>query len=192
MKTHNFNYEHPKFTWQTLQSLSLPQILDLNMSDWKLLSCVWLFVTPWTIQSMDFTRLEYWSGNPFPSPRDLPDPGIEPRSPTLQVDSLPAEPHGKPNRTGVGILSLLQLIFPTQEPNWGFLHCWQILYQLSYQGSPSKNIVFQVGESDQLHQTFLLAWENQHQRPGNWVSSVEERGQIPPDMAQERVSSKNN
>ena len=47
-------------------------------------------------QSMDFSRPEYWSGQPFPSPGDLPNPGIEPRSPTLQADSLPAEPQGKP------------------------------------------------------------------------------------------------
>ena len=40
--------------------------------------------------------LEYWNGNPFPSPEDLPNPGIEPRSSPLQVDSLPAEPPGKP------------------------------------------------------------------------------------------------
>ena len=70
-----------------------------------------------------------------PSPGDLPNPGIEPRSPTLQADSLPAEPQGKPKNTGVGSLSLLQQIFPTQESNWGLLHCRQILYQLSYQGS---------------------------------------------------------
>ena len=48
------------------------------------------------IQSMEFSRAEYWSGEPFPSPGHLPNPGIEPRSPTLQVDSLPAEPLGKP------------------------------------------------------------------------------------------------
>ena len=42
--------------------------------------------------SMEFSRPEYWSGLPFPSPGDLPNPGIEPRSPTLQADSLPAEP----------------------------------------------------------------------------------------------------
>ena len=46
----------------------------------------------WTIQSMEFSRLEYWSGWPFPSPGDLPDLGIEPRSPALQADSLPTEP----------------------------------------------------------------------------------------------------
>ena len=44
-----------------------------------------------------FSRQEYWSGQPFPSPGDLPNPGIEPRSPTLQVDSLPSEPQGKPS-----------------------------------------------------------------------------------------------
>ena len=42
--------------------------------------------------SVEFSRPEYWSGKPFPSPGDLPNPGIEPRSPALQVDSLPAEP----------------------------------------------------------------------------------------------------
>ena len=71
----------------------------------------------------------------FPFSRDLPNPGIEPRSPTLQGDSLPAEPQEKPKNAGVGSLSLLQQIFPTQESNWGLLHCRQILYQLSYQGS---------------------------------------------------------
>ena len=89
---------------------------------------------PWTIQFMKFSRPEYWSGWPFPSPGDLPNPGIKPGSAALQVDSLPAEPQGKPKNTGVGSLSLLQQIFPTQESNQGFLHCRRILYQLSYQG----------------------------------------------------------
>ena len=62
--------------------------------------------------------------------------GIEPRPPKLQADSLPARPQGKPKNTGVGSLSLLPWIFPTQELNRGLLHCRQILYQLSYQGSP--------------------------------------------------------
>ena len=81
---------------------------------------------------MEFSRPEYWSGQPFPSPGDLPNPGIKPRSPTLQLDSLPAEPQGKPKNTRVGSLSLLQQIFPTQELNQVLLHCRQILYQLSY------------------------------------------------------------
>ena len=45
---------------------------------------------------MEFSRPEYWNGQPFPSPGDLPNPGIKLRSPALQVDSLPAEPQGKP------------------------------------------------------------------------------------------------
>ena len=81
-------------------------------------------------------RKENWSGLLFPSPGDLPNPGIEPGSPMLQEDSLPSEPPGKPKNTGVGSLSLLQGIFPTQELNWGLLHCRWILYQLSHEGSP--------------------------------------------------------
>ena len=84
---------------------------------------------------MEFSRPEYRSGQPFPSPGNLPNQGIKPRSPALQADSLPAEPQGKPMNTGVGSLSLLQWIFLTQELNQGPLHCRWILYQLSYQGS---------------------------------------------------------
>ena len=84
---------------------------------------------------MEFSRPAYWSGLPLPSPGDLPNPGIKPRSPTLQLDSLPAEPQGKPENTGLVSLSLLQGIFPTQESKQGLLYCRQILYQLSYQGS---------------------------------------------------------
>ena len=59
-------------------------------------SRVWLFMTPWTVAlqaplSMEFSRQEYWSGLPFPSPEDLPNPGIESMSPVLQADSLPFE-----------------------------------------------------------------------------------------------------
>ena len=63
----------------------------------KLLSPVGLFATPWTVAYqaslfMGFSRQEYWSGVPFPSPGDLPDPGIKPGSPTLQANALPSEP----------------------------------------------------------------------------------------------------
>jgi len=71
----------------------------------------------------------------FPFSRGSFQPRIEPRSPALQADSLPAETQGKPRNTGVGSLSLLQQTFPTQELNWGLLHCRRILYQLSYHGS---------------------------------------------------------
>ena len=66
----------------------------------KVLSHVRLFVIPWAVAyqappSMEFSRQEYWHGLPFPSPGDLPNPGIEPRSPALQADTLPSEPPGK-------------------------------------------------------------------------------------------------
>ena len=85
---------------------------------------------------MGISRPEYWSGQPFPSPRDLPNKGIEPGAPALQADSLPAKPPWKAKNTGVGSPSLLQGIFPTQESNWGLLYCRWIFYQLSCQGSP--------------------------------------------------------
>ena len=66
----------------------------------KSLTRVRLFATPWTVAyqaplSMRFSRQEYWSGLPFPSPGDLPDPGIEPGSPALESDALTSEPPGK-------------------------------------------------------------------------------------------------
>ena len=86
--------------------------------------------------SWGFSRQEYWNGLPCPPPGDLPKPGIQPKSPTLQADSLPSKPLGKPKNTGVGSLSLLQGIFPAQESNRGLPHCKQIPYQLSYEGNP--------------------------------------------------------
>ena len=72
----------------------------------KSLSRVQIFATPWTVvsqvlQSMEFSRQEYWSGLPFPSPGDILNPGIEPGSPTLQADTLPPEPPGKPKETKI-------------------------------------------------------------------------------------------
>ena len=67
----------------------------------KSLSRVRLFATPWTVAyqaspAMGFSRQEYWSGLPFPSPGDLPDLGIEPGSPALEAGTLTSEPPGKP------------------------------------------------------------------------------------------------
>ena len=72
---------------------------EAKPSEVKLLNRVQLFATPWTVayqapQSMEFSRQEYWSGLPFPSPGDLPDPEIKPGSPALQADALPSEPPG--------------------------------------------------------------------------------------------------
>ena len=80
---------------------ALFSVLSYMQTELKSLSRVRLFATPWTIAhqappSMGFSRQEYWSGLPFPSPGDLPNPGIEPRSPALQADALTSEPPGKP------------------------------------------------------------------------------------------------
>jgi len=94
---------------------------------------------------MDFTvhgilqaRILEWVAFPFSG--DLPNPGIKPRSPALQVDSLPAEPQGKPknNRVG-GSLSLLQWIFPTQELNQGLLQVDSLPTELL--GKPRKMVL---------------------------------------------------
>ena len=81
----------------------------------KSLSRVRLSVTPWTVAhqaplSMGFSRQEYWSGLPFPSPGDLSDPGIDPRSPALQADALTSETPGKP-MLGHGTLIFGQTLF---------------------------------------------------------------------------------
>ena len=90
--------------------------------------------------------------------QDLPSPGIKPRSPALQVDSLPAEPQRKPKNTGVANLSLLQWIFLTQELNWGLLHCRWILYQLSYHWDGIESI-------DQ----YVENWHLNHIELSNWT-----------------------
>ena len=81
--------------------LSRLVVTFLPRSKLKSFSCVRLFVTPWTVAyqapwSVGFSRQEYWSGLPFPFPGDLPNPGIEPRSPPLQTDTFPSEPLGFP------------------------------------------------------------------------------------------------
>ena len=116
-------------------------------------SRVRLCVTPWTIESMEFSRPEYWSG--FPSPGDLPNPGIKPRSPALQAGFLPAKSNSvRPHRrqpirllclwdfpgknTSVGCHSLPQGIFPTQGSNLHVLHLQANSLPLSHQGSPRR------------------------------------------------------
>ena len=89
---------------KAMEILCFSSYINLAL-EWKskcyLLSRVWLFVTPWTVASQvplstGFSWQEHWSGLPFPSPRDLPNPGMKPGSPALQADSLLSEPPGKP------------------------------------------------------------------------------------------------
>ena len=91
----------------------------------KSLSRIRLFATPWTVAyqappSMGFSRQECWSGLPFPSPGDLPDPGIKPGSPTLQADALLSEPPGKQSTFKVKPcpqdIFCLSGVFPTPPP----------------------------------------------------------------------------
>ena len=82
-------------------STLLREILNSKWSEVKSLSRVRLFATPWTVAyqappSMGFSRQEYWSGLPFPSPGDLPDPGIKPKPSAFQAEALTSEPPGKP------------------------------------------------------------------------------------------------
>ena len=91
-----------------------------------------------TVHRVLQTRILEWVA--FPFSRGSPNPGMDPRSPALQADSLPAKPWGKPKKTGVGSLFLLQRIFLAQELNWGLLHCRQILYQPSYLGKHGRQL----------------------------------------------------
>jgi len=89
----------------------------------KSLSRVRLFATPWTVAyqaslSMGFSRQEYWSGLPFPSPGDLPDPGIEPGSPTLEADTLTSEPPGKPTLIAAVPLGYTPLVIFAMSLLW--------------------------------------------------------------------------
>ena len=145
-----FPVQGPHFT--DGKSKALKDLVKVKM---KSLSHVRLFATPWTVAyqaplSMGFSRQKYWSGLPFPFPEDLPNPGNwtlvthivkETESRSVVSDSLwhPGlyGPWTSPGQnTGVGSLSLLQGIFPTQGSDQGFLHSRQILNQLSHQGSP--------------------------------------------------------
>ena len=93
----------------------------------KSLSHVWLFETPWTVTHqapppMEFSRQEYWSGLPFPSPRDLSDPGIEPRSPTSWADALMSEPPGNQEMNMKGFLFIIIIIFLNFTILYWFCH----------------------------------------------------------------------
>ena len=103
--------------WKPLVSFCISlQFVLLAISEVKSLSRVRLFATPWTVACWaPLFRQEYWSGLPCPPLGDLLNPGMEPRSPTLQMDSLPAGLQGKPKNTGVGSLSPS----PEELPNPG-------------------------------------------------------------------------
>ena len=120
----NFFSWAPKSLWRVTAARRLKDACSLKRKwKWNSLSRVWLFVTPGTMQSMEFSKPEYWSGETFHSSGDLPNPRINWDWSTLQVDSLPAAPQERPKNTGLGSLFLLQWIFPTLESDRGLGHC---------------------------------------------------------------------
>ena len=123
----------------------------------KSLSHVWLFVTSWTVAyqapwSMGFSRQEYWSGLPFPSP-DLPNPGIEPGSPALQTDTLPSEPPGKPK-----VYSLKESQMPPTKQMYNTALAQHTLYMLV------GNHLYDSDRKEQrvLFLQFFKLWWNTH------------------------------
>ena len=92
------------------------QDMIMNVGLYQSTYTITLFVMPRTVAhqaplSLEFSRQEYWSELPFPSPEDLPNPGIEPRSPALQADSLPSEPSGKPHTITRYYIYIYHVIF---------------------------------------------------------------------------------
>ena len=108
----------------------------------KLLSHIQLFVTPWIIHSMKFSRPGYWSGQPFPSPGNLPNPATEPRSPALQVDSLPVDLQGKSKNTGVGSYPFSSK--SSQPRNQTQVSCMAAGFYLFLPIPPKYNLYFQI------------------------------------------------
>ena len=114
----------------------------------QLFSCVQIFATPWTVAdqatlSMGFSRQEYCTGLPFPSPGDFLYPGIESQSPALQTDSLPSEAPGKP------LFCLYLTVFPTVS----YISSW--LLHL-FQGGICYSLVMQLGLLAGICSKFLL------------------------------------
>ena len=102
--------QHKSLLWKESES----EVVKSCLTFWEPHGLyVALFGTPWTVAyevppSVGFSRQEYWSGLPFLSPGDLPDPGIDPRSPALQADTLTSEPPGKPFFVESAIIMRLQ------------------------------------------------------------------------------------
>ena len=120
------------------------RLLGLKSWKWKLLSRFWLLVTPWAIQSIQFSRSEYWSTGVF-------------------------------QNTGVGSLSLLQGIFPTQGSNPGLPHCRRILHQLSHKGS------------QRMLEWVAYPFCNRSSLPRNWTDVSSIAGRIFPNWAISKV-----
>ena len=172
-------------------------------SEMKSLSRVWLFATPWTVAyraslSMGFSRQEYWSGLPFPSPGDLLNPGIQPRFPALKTDFLLSEPPGKPWHS----LSVLEIWFIERRLSinsknvfdwcdilamvWGLGLCPQEIHRIFGRRNiikllKGKHIKFcnrqmnkTLWNSRRSYLCCLRAWWRVHREHGTWVGKATE------------------
>ena len=108
-----------------------------------------LFATPWAVAyqsptSIGFSRQEYWSGLPFPSPGDLPDPGIEPRSPALQAESLPTELQGKSQKDESQRIDAFELL------------CWRRLLRIPWTAKRSNQSILKEVSPDYSLEGLML------------------------------------
>ena len=129
----------------------------------KLLSRVQLFGTPWTVAyqappSMGFSRQEDWSGLPFPSPENLPNPGIEPGSPTFQVDALTSEPPGKIKEYWSG----LPFLSPGDLPNPGIEPGSPALQADTLPSEPPGKSFRKKNKQTMLLAEDLVSWQGKH------------------------------
>ena len=128
------NLHIKNFSWlpQPDSGLSLRPACVYGVTQWCPTLCDLMDCSPPGSSAHGILQVRILEWVAMPSSRGSSQPGIEPKSLALWEDYLPSEPPRKPKNTGVGSLSLLQEIFPTQDSNWGLLHCRQILYQLSH------------------------------------------------------------
>ena len=127
-------------TW--LSKFHSPRCRIAGPWKWKSLNRVWLFGTPWIIQSMDSPGQNTGVGSLSLLQGISPTQGSNRSLLHCRWISLPAEPQGKPRNTGVGSLSLLQQIFLTQESNWGLLNCRRIFLPTELSGKPYGRSMF--------------------------------------------------
>ena len=124
------------------------------------------------IQSMEFSRPEYWSGQPFPSPGDFPNPGIKPRSPALQADSLPAEPQVKPTlcmsvyKTVGHKTKDTKFLFPLKSPELGIRtkNYTPCLPLLTWAGKPATCLMSVLSPHSLCLSLYLIDEESFHSK----------------------------
>ena len=117
-------------------------------------SCLTLFATPWTVAylappTMGFSRQEYWNGLPFPSPGDLPDPGIEPGPPALEADALTSEPPRKPQQMAI------HWFFSNLDPTQTLYEIWNYFQFSFHDVGSSLFLLFFINKSNYIFDPYI-------------------------------------